>query len=154
MGVRADVVSRLPVLAQIPRVTLDSFTLVVAHTLRVGLYKTAIEDTAGQALVVVGFDGFEIMDRDARLFADFAQTNGSLLAGESQLFAYTRCHLHCSIPGVGGRGLLTQVYQRAACMNAYNSHFFCTIACAAKRCQTFVDRKICVSCFLPPAVVR
>src|ERR1044071_9629174 len=32
-----------------------------------------------------------------------------------------------SIPGVGGRGLLTQVRQRAACMNAFNSHFFCTI---------------------------
>src|ERR1044071_6278086 len=32
-----------------------------------------------------------------------------------------------SIPGVGGRGLLTQVRQRAACMNAFNSLFFCTI---------------------------
>src|SRR3954454_18502390 len=94
------------------------------------------------------------MDRDARLFADFAQTDTALLAGESQLFAYTRCHVHSLDPGVGGRGLLTQVYQRAACMNAYNSHFFCTIACAAKRCQTFVSQKISVSCFLSSTVVR
>src|SRR5678815_1627750 len=126
---RVDVVARLAVLAQIPRVALDCFTLVVAHTLGVGLYKAAIENTAGQALVVVGFDGFEIMDRDTSLLADLAQTNASLLARESQLFAYTRCHLH-SLDSWLCRGLLTQVYQRAACMNAYNSHFFCTIACA------------------------
>ena len=91
---RADVVCRLAVLTQILRLTLYGLALVVAHTLRIGLYKTAIEDTAGQAFVVVGFDGFEIMDGDTRLLANFAQADTSLLARESQLFAYTRCHLH------------------------------------------------------------
>src|SRR6185369_7687809 len=140
--------------AQVTRVTLDGFTLVVTNTLRVGLNKTSIEHTSGQALVVVRFDGFEIMDGDSSLIADFTQANASLLAGESQLFAYTRCHLQSLDPGVGLVGLLPQVYQRAACIKAYNSHFFCTIACAAKRCQTFVSQKICVSCFLSLAVVR
>src|SRR5215213_9456464 len=154
MRMGADVVCRLAVLTQIPRVALDRFALVVTHTLRIGLYKTAIEDAAGQAFVVVGFDGFEIVHRDSRLFADLTQTDASLLACESQLFAYTRCYVHSLDSWYWLVGLLTQVYQRAACMNAYNSHFFCTIACAAKRCQTFVSQKICVSCFLSPAVVR
>src|SRR5215211_4807693 len=94
MRARVDVVCRLAVLAQIPRVALDGLAFVVAHTLRIGLYKTAIKDAAGQAFVVVSFDGFKIMDRDSRLLADLAQTNPSLLARESQLFTYTCCHLH------------------------------------------------------------
>src|SRR5574338_920075 len=92
MGV--DVVCRLAVLTQIPRVAFDRLALVVADTLRVGLYKAAIEDASGQPLVIVRFDGFEIMDRNTSLFADLTQTDTALLAGESQLFAYTRCHLH------------------------------------------------------------
>jgi hypothetical protein len=41
------------------------------------------------------------MDGDTRLIADLTQANASLLAGESQLFAYTRCHLQSLDPGVG-----------------------------------------------------
>src|SRR5690349_17804248 len=151
---RADVVSRLAMLAQVTCVTLDCLALVVADALRVSLNKTTIENTAGETLVIVCFDGFEIMDGDARLIADLAQADTALLAGESQLFAYTRCHLHSLDSWCRVGRILTQVYQRAACMNAYNSHFFCTIACAAKRCQTFVSQKICVACFLSLAVVR
>src|SRR5690348_2130937 len=88
-----DVVSRLTMLTQIPRVTFDRFALVVTDALRVSLYEAAIEHTAGQAFVVIRFDCFEIMDGDSCLIADLAQANASLLAGESQLFAYTRCHL-------------------------------------------------------------
>jgi len=46
------------------------------------------------------------------------------------------------------------LYSRALLINAYNSHCFRTIACAAKRCQTFASQKIYVSCFLVRAVVR
>src|ERR1041384_2155002 len=154
MGMRVDVVYRLAVLAQVPGVTLNRFTLVVTDALRIRLDEAAIEHTTGKTLVIVGFDGFEIMDGDSRLFANFAQANASLLACESQLFAYTRCHLQSLDSWRWLVGLLPQVYQRAACKNAYNSHFFCTIARAAKRCQTFVSQKICVSCFLSPTVVR
>ena len=50
----------------------DRFALIVAHILRIGLYKTTIEDAAGQTFVIIGFDCFEIMDRDSGLIADFA----------------------------------------------------------------------------------
>lgn len=43
---------------QIPCVAFNRFTLVVPDTLRIGLNKTAIENTSGQALVVVGFNRF------------------------------------------------------------------------------------------------
>src|SRR5262245_52312516 len=91
-GMRVRVICRFAVFAQVTGVTLDGLTFVVPHTTRVGLYKAAIENTAGQALVVVGFDCFEVVDGNSSLIADFAQANASLLAGESQLFAYTRCH--------------------------------------------------------------
>jgi hypothetical protein len=88
-------------LTQVTRVTFDGFALIVTNTLRVRLDKAAVEYASGKALVVVGFDGFEIMDGDTRLIADLTQANASLLAGESQLFAYTRCHLQSLDPGVG-----------------------------------------------------
>src|SRR5215204_3903185 len=80
-------------LTQVTGVTLDRLALVVSDALRVSLYEAAIEDASGQAFVVVRFNSFEIVDRDSGLVADFAQANASLLACESQLFAYTRCHL-------------------------------------------------------------
>ncbi len=94
-----DVVGRITVFAQVTRVTFNRLALVVADTLGVGLYKTAIENTSGQAFVIVRFDCFQIMDRDAGLIADFAQADAALLAGESQLFAYTCCHLQSLVPG-------------------------------------------------------
>src|ERR1051326_65325 len=110
-----DVVSRLTMLAQVTRVTFDRFALVVTNTLCVGLYKTAIEHTAGQAFVVIRFDGFEIMDGDSCLIADLAQANASLLASESQLFAYTRCHLQSLDSWCQGwLDSLAQVYRCAA----------------------------------------
>src|SRR5688572_33400392 len=96
-----DVVRRVAVFAQIPRVTFNRLALVVAHTLRVGFYKAAIENTSGQAFVVVGFDGFEVVDGDSGLVADLAQANAPLLARESQSFAYTCCHLQSLVPGAG-----------------------------------------------------
>ena len=116
---------------QVTCVTLDRFAFVVTDTACVGLYKAAVENASGQTLVVVRFDCFEIVDGNAGLIADLAQANAALLAGESQLFAYTRCHLQSLVPGVGSVG-------PPLVLNAYNSHFFCTIACAAKRCQTIV----------------
>lgn len=101
---RVDVVRRFAVFAQITRVTFDGFAFVVADTARVGFYKTAIENTTWEALVIIRFDGFQIVDRDTGLIADLAQTNASLLPGESQLFAYTRCHLQSLVPGVGWVG--------------------------------------------------
>ena len=98
---RVDVVRRFAMLAQVTRVTFDRLALVVADTAGVGFYETTIEDTSGQALVIIGFDGFQVVDGDAGLIADFAQANASLLPGESQLFAYTRCHLQSLVPGVG-----------------------------------------------------
>src|SRR5262245_4893079 len=89
-----DLVQRLTVFEQIPRVALDCFALIVANTFRVGLNKAAIEDASGQTFVIVSFDSFEIMNGNAGLIADLAQADTALLAGESQLFAYTRCHLH------------------------------------------------------------
>ena len=88
-----DVVGRLAVFTQVTRVAFNRFALVVTNALRVGLYETTIEDAAGETLVVVRFNGFEIMDRDTSLIADLAQADATLLTGESQLFAYTRCHL-------------------------------------------------------------
>src|SRR5215468_119415 len=88
-----DLVGGFTVFAQVARVTFNRLALVVADTFRVRLYKTTIEHTARQAFVVVGFDGFEIMDGNSCLIADVAQADTALLAGESQLFAYTRCHL-------------------------------------------------------------
>ena len=85
--------------AQVSRVTFNGFALVVADTLRVGLYEAAIENTSGQAFVIVRFDGFQVMDRDAGLIANLAQADAALLAGESQLFAYTCCHLQSLVPG-------------------------------------------------------
>src|SRR5574338_580923 len=99
--VRVHFVNRLAVFAQVTGVALDSLAFVVTHTPRVGFYKAAIENTSGQALVVVCFDCFEIVDGDASLIADFAQANTSLLASESQLFAYTRCHLQSLVVGLG-----------------------------------------------------
>src|SRR5215510_12658957 len=90
-----DLIRRITVFAQVTRVAFDRFALVVPNTLRVRLYKTTIEHTARQAFVVVSFDGFEIMDGNSCLIADTA-----LLAGESQLFAYIRCHLQSLDPGV------------------------------------------------------
>jgi hypothetical protein len=60
------------------------------------------------------------------LIADLAQADAALLAGESQLFAYTRCHLHsldswCWWSGIVNPG------PSARRLYAYNSHFFCTI---------------------------
>ncbi len=101
---RVDVVCRLAMFAQIARVTFNRLAFVVADTPRVGLYKTAVEDTSRQALVVIRFDGFEIVDGDSGLIADFAQANTSLFPSESQLFAYTRCHLQSLVPGVGWVG--------------------------------------------------
>jgi hypothetical protein len=60
------------VFSQIASVSFNCFAFVVADALGVGLYKTAIENTTGQAFVIVGFNGFEIMDRDAGLLADLA----------------------------------------------------------------------------------
>jgi len=94
-----DVVGRLAVFTQVTRVTFNRLALVVADTLGVGLYKTAIENTSGQTFVIVRFDCFQIMDGDAGLIADFAQADAALLAGESQLFAYTCCHLQSLVPG-------------------------------------------------------
>ena len=91
MGV--DVVRCVAVFAQVTRVTFNRFAFVVADAAGVSLYKAAIEDTAGQAFEVIGFDGFQVVNGDTGLIADFAQTNASLLASESQLFAYTSCHL-------------------------------------------------------------
>src|SRR5688572_2933124 len=98
---RVDVVGRLTVLAQVSSVALDCFALVVTDALRIGLDEAAIEHTAGETLVIVGFDSFEIMDGNSRLIADLAQANAAPLACESQLFAYTRCHLQSLDPGVG-----------------------------------------------------
>jgi len=61
------------VFAQITSVAFNGFTLVVADALRIGFDKTAIENTSGQAFVVVGFDRFQVMDRDSRLLANLAQ---------------------------------------------------------------------------------
>src|SRR5918997_1748711 len=88
-----DVVGRFAVLAEIASVTLDRLTFVVADSLRVRLYKTAVEDAAGQSFIVVCFNGFEVVKRDPGLVADFAQTDAARLASESQLFAYTSRHL-------------------------------------------------------------
>src|ERR1043166_9720516 len=88
-----DVVCRLAMFTHVARVAFDCFALVVTDTLRVGFYEAAIEHTARQAFVVIRFDSFKIMDGYSRLIADLAQANASLLASESQLFAYTRCHL-------------------------------------------------------------
>src|SRR6185436_19551196 len=151
---RVDVVSRLTVFAQVPRVAFDRLALVVVHTLRVGLNKAAIENAARQTFVIIRFDCFEIMDGDAGLIADFAQANAALLAGESQLFAYTRCHLHSLDSWRRVGWIVTPGLSARRLYETYNSHFFCTIACAAKRCQTFASQKISVSCFLPLAVVR
>src|SRR6185503_12536301 len=149
-----DVVCRLTMFTQITRVALDRLAFVIAHTFRVGLNKAAIEDTTGQAFVVVGFDSFEIVDGNAGLIADLAQAHAALLAGESQLFAYTRCHLHSLDSWRRVGWIVTPGLSARRLYETYNSHFFCTIACAAKRCQTFVSQKISVSCFLPLAVVR
>ena len=151
---RVHVVSRLAVFAQIAGVTFDRLAFIVADASGVGFYKTAIEDTSGQAFVVVRFDCFKIMDGNACLIADFAQTNTALLAGESQLFAYTRCHLQSLDPGVGLVGLLPQVLTARRLYECVQLPLFLHYTCAAKRCQTFVSQKICVSCFLPPTVVR
>jgi len=93
MRVSVHVVGRLAMFTQITGVAFDGLAFVVADTFRVGFYKAAIENTPGQAFVIVRFNGFEIMDGDAGLIADFAQADTALLAGESQLFADTRCHL-------------------------------------------------------------
>src|SRR5687768_3594965 len=150
-----DLVRRVAVFAQVARVTFNGLAFVVPDSLRIGLYKAAIEYASGEAFVVVCFDRFEIVNGNPGLVADLAQTNTSLLACESQLFAYTRCHLQ-SLDSWRRVGWFVNpgLSSRAACMNAYNSHFFCNIACAAKRCQTFASQKICVSCSLPPTVVR
>jgi len=83
----------IAVLAQVSSVALDGLALVVPDALRIRLDEAAIEDTSGETLVIVGFDGFEIVDRNSRLIADLTQAHASLLACESQLFAYTSCHL-------------------------------------------------------------
>jgi len=94
------------VFAQVPRISFDRLAFVVADTTGVGLYKTAIKNTSGQAFVVVRFNCLEIVDGDSGLIADLAKANASLLAGESQLFAYTCCHLQSLVPGVGWVGPL------------------------------------------------
>lgn len=101
---RVDVVRRIAVFAQIPGVTLNRLAFIVADTPGVGLYKAAIEDTSGQAFVVVCLDCFEIVNGDSGLIADLAQANAALLASESQLFAYTCCHLQSLVPGSGWVG--------------------------------------------------
>src|SRR5215203_3346317 len=88
-----DVVSRLTMLTQVTGVTFDRLALVISDALRVSLYEAAIEYASGQAFIVVRFNSLEIMERDLRLIADFAQANASLIACDSQLFAYARCHL-------------------------------------------------------------
>src|SRR4026209_2399221 len=87
--------------AQVTCVAFNRLAFVVPDTLRVRLYKAAIEHTSRQALVIVCFDRFKIMDRDPRLVANLTQAHASLLACESQLFAYTSCHLRSLDPGVG-----------------------------------------------------
>ena len=62
----------LAVFAQVTRVTFDRLALIVADTFGVGLYKAAVKNASGQALVVVRFNCFEVMDRDSGLIADFA----------------------------------------------------------------------------------
>src|SRR5688572_9833333 len=97
---RVDVVGRFTVLAQVSSVALDRLALVVTDALRIRLDEATIKHTAGETLVIVGFDGFQIMDGYSRLITDLAQANAALLACESQLFAYTRCHLQSLDPGV------------------------------------------------------
>src|SRR3954463_8771199 len=131
--VSVDVISRFAVFAQITSVAFDRLAFVVAHGFRVGLYKTAIEDTSGQAFVVVCFDGFEVMNGDTGLIADFAQTDAALLASESQLFAYTRCHLQSLVSCVLG--------WTAAKYGCVQLPLFLHYSSTAKRCQTFVLRR-------------
>ena len=128
---RVHVVSRLAVFAQIAGVTFDRLAFIVADAFGVGFYKTAIEDTSGQAFVVVRFDCFEIMDGNACLIADFAQTNTALLAGESQLFAYTRCHLQSLV----SRPLVGWTAAKYECAQL---PLFLHYSLPAKPCQTFV----------------
>ena len=85
--------------AQVTRVAFNGFAFIVADALRVGLYKAAIKNTSGQTLIIVCLDGFEIVDGDSGLIADFAKANASLLSSESQLFAYTCCHRQSLVPG-------------------------------------------------------
>src|SRR6185369_14090303 len=129
MGV--DLIRRFAaVLAQIARVAFDRFAFVVADALRVGLYKTAIENTPGQAFVVVGFDCFEIMDRDSGLIADFAWADTACLACESQLFADTRC---CHLQSLVSRWLGGP---------RKDSHFFGTIAWLLNGVKPATDRRL------------
>ena len=103
---RVDIVRRVAVFAQVSRVTFNRLAFIVADAAGIGFYKTAIEDTSGQAFVVVRLDGFEIVDGYSSLIADLAQADAALLASESQLFAYTCCHLQSLVPGVGWVGPL------------------------------------------------
>src|ERR1700752_285170 len=88
-----DVVGRLSVFTQITSVAFDCLVFVVPHTFRVGLDEAAIEDASGETFVIVCFNCFEIMNGNSSLIADLAQANATLLASESQLFAYARSHL-------------------------------------------------------------
>ena len=101
---RVDVVRRFAVLAQVSGIALDRLAFIVADALGVGLYKASIKDAAGQAFVIVRLDCFEIMDGDSGLVADLTQADAALLAGESQSFAYTCCHLQSLVPGAGWVG--------------------------------------------------
>ena len=86
MRVSVHVVGRLAMFTQITGVAFDGLAFVVADTSSVGFYKAAIENTSGQAFVIVRFNGFEIMDGDAGLIADFAQADTSRLAGSLRLW--------------------------------------------------------------------
>ena len=103
-GRGVDVVRRIVVFAQVTGIALNGLAFIVADTLSVGLYKAPIENTSGQTLVIVRLNRLEIVDGDSGLIADLAQANSSLLAGESQLFAYTCCHLQSLVPGAGWVG--------------------------------------------------
>jgi hypothetical protein len=64
------------------------------------------------------------------LIADFSQTDAALLAGESQLFAYTRCHLQSLVPG------LARLDRRS--YECVQLPLFLHYSRTAKPCQTFV----------------
>ena len=81
-----------------PGVSFNRLLFIETHAASISLDETAIEDPTRQALVVIGFDRFEVTHRDARLIGNLAQSHASFLARESQLLTDSSCHHQSASP--------------------------------------------------------